>query len=257
MVALAANSPYLFGHDLWDETRIPLFEQAVMVGGSSYANRVSFGIRHAGNSIMECFEANRVRFPALLPQLMDSPPEKLAHLRLHNGTIWRWNRPLVGFSDDGSPHFRIEHRVAAAGPSMLDVVANAAFYFGTLTALLNAADPIERRIPNRNAARNFYQCAQYGLNTDVVWSNQKTGSIKALCEEVLVPLAREGLLSVGCEAADVDRWLSIIEQRVKTSQNGASWQRRWVERYGQDFNNLVQSYRELQSQNLPVHTWTT
>ncbi|MFT5572981.1 MAG: hypothetical protein ACI9FR_001914 [Cryomorphaceae bacterium] len=79
VVAVSANSPYLFGHDLWDESRIPLFEQAVMVGGSSYANRVTFGIRHAGNSIMECFAANRVRFPTLLPYLMDSAPKELAH----------------------------------------------------------------------------------------------------------------------------------------------------------------------------------
>ncbi|NNC99047.1 MAG: glutamate--cysteine ligase, partial [Gammaproteobacteria bacterium] len=236
MVAIAANSPFLFGHDLWDESRIPLFEQSVMVGGSNYSNRVSFGIRHAGNSIMECFEANRVRFPALLPQLMDTAPEKLAHLRLHNGTIWRWNRPLIGFDEDGVPHLRIEHRVAAAGPSMQDMIANAAFYYGVLTAMLADPEPIESRIPNRIAARNFYQCAEHGLNADIVWNGRNSGSTRELCEDLLLPLAKQGLLSLGYHDSAAGRWLDIVRERVRTGQNGAWWQRQWVARYGRDFN---------------------
>ena len=255
LVAMAANSPYLFGHDLWDESRIPLFEQSVLVGGSSYANRVSFGIRHASNSIMECFEANRVRFPALLPQLMDVAPEKLAHLRLHNGTIWRWNRPLIGFNEDGQPHLRIEQRVAAAGPSMQDMVANAAFYFGALTALLADPEPIEQHIPNRVAARNFYQSAQYGLNAKVNWRSQRTSTVSDLIEQVLLPLAKKGLMSIDYPEVDVDQWLSIIQQRVHSGRNGAWWQRQWVARHGRDFNALVLAYRELQAQDVPVHSW--
>lgn len=257
LVAAAANSPYLFGHNLWDESRIPLFEQAVMLGGSSYSNRVTFGLRHAQNSIMECFEANRVRYPALLPQLMDTPPEKLAHLRMHNGTVWRWNRPLVGFSDDGKPHFRIEHRVMAAGPSMQDVMANAAFYFGAVTALLNSEDPIEEHIRNRDAAHNFYECAKHGLRAKVVWNDRQQVDVRELCTEQIIPLARKGLLSVGYTGADADYWLDIIEQRVRGARNGANWQRQWVERYGPDFKNLVLAYREMQAKNIPVHKWPT
>ena len=126
MVAVAANSPFLFGHDLWDETRIPLFEQAVSVGGSFFSERVTFGLHYVRDSVLECFQGNLIRFPPLLPQIMDEPPERLAHLRLHNGTIWRWNRPLIGFDDSGAPHLRIEHRVVPAGPTVSDSIANAA-----------------------------------------------------------------------------------------------------------------------------------
>ncbi|MFT5136105.1 MAG: gamma-glutamyl:cysteine ligase YbdK (ATP-grasp superfamily) [Arenicella sp.] len=255
IVAMSANSPFLFGHDLWAESRIPLFEQAVKVGGSAYSNRVSFGIRHAGESIMECFNVNRVRYPTLLPQLMDTPPEELAHLRMHNGTIWRWNRPLVGFSESGEPHIRIEHRVPAAGPSMVDTVANAAFYFGALTALLGAPEPIEKTIPNRDAAHNFYECAKHGLDAQVLWRSKQPIAVKELIIQELLPLAKRGLLSIGYNAVDADYWLDIIKQRVTSGQNGASWQRNWVSKYGRDFKQLVLNYHDNQASNIPVHTW--
>ncbi len=135
MVALCANAPYLFGKDLWHETRIPLFEQAIETGGYAGAaqgplRRVSFGTDYARKSIFECFDENLQHFPVLLPERMDEVPEAFSHLKLHNGTIWRWNRPLIGFDDDGTPHIRIEHRTPASGPSVVDSVANAAFYYG-------------------------------------------------------------------------------------------------------------------------------
>ncbi len=255
MVAVGANSPYLFGHDLWAETRIPLFEQSVQVGGSAYSNRVSFGLHHVSNSILDCFEANRTRYPLLLPQLMDTPPEALAHLRLHNGTIWRWNRPLIGFDNKKQPHVRIEHRVVAAGPTMRDVVANAALYFGALTALLENTEWIEQSIPNRSAARNFYQCAEHGLEAEVVWKHARPVSVAVLILENLLPLAERGLISIGYTKAEVDDWLSIIAQRVKTRLNGAAWQRQWVAQYGKDFQGLTHAYLENQDSNSPVHTW--
>mgnify|MGYP005988344875 CR=1 FL=1 len=255
IVAMAANSPFLFGHDLWAETRIPLFEQSVRVGGSAYSNRVSFGLRHLSNSIMDCFEANRTRYPVLLPQLMDTPPEKLAHLRLHNGTVWRWNRPLIGFEENGNPHIRIEHRTPAAGPSMVDMVANAAFYFGALTALLESPDEIENTISNRVAARNFYQCAQHGLDAQVQWQNDTSCSVQSLITQRLLPLAKTGLLSIGYASADADYWLDIIKHRTESGLNGAAWQRQWVASNGKDFENLVLEYRDHQSQNVPVHLW--
>jgi gamma-glutamyl:cysteine ligase YbdK (ATP-grasp superfamily) len=256
VVAMAANSPFLFGHNLWAESRIPLFEQAVRVGGSAYSNRVSFGIRHAGKSIMECFNVNRVRYPTLLPQLLDTPPEELAHLRMHNGTIWRWNRPLVGFSGAGEPHIRIEHRVPAAGPSMIDTVSNAAFYFGALTALLDDPQPIAEIIPNRNAAHNFYECAKHGLKADVLWKNNKPMAVKELIVKQLLPLAKKGLVSIGYESSKADHWLDIIRERVKSGQNGATWQRKWVAQHGSNLEQLVLSYHENQVTNSPVHTWT-
>ena len=92
IVALTANSPFLFGKDLWDETRIPLFEQAVSVGvydGAVYGpiRRVGFGSGYIHRSLMECFQRNLQHYPILLPVEFDEDADKLKYLRLHNGTI--------------------------------------------------------------------------------------------------------------------------------------------------------------------------
>ncbi|HDK37481.1 MAG TPA: glutamate--cysteine ligase [Thiolapillus brandeum] len=255
MVALSANSPFLFGHELWDETRIPLFEQSVAVGASDYSKRVTFGVRYAKDSIMECFAANRDRYPVLLPQLMDEPVESLAHLRLHNGTIWRWNRPLVGFSENGQAHIRIEHRVAPSGPSTLDVIANAAFYFGLIRELMAVEKNAEIRLPFINAKENFYSSACRGLNARVVWFDGQEGSVADLCLQKLIPQAREGLLRMGISSQEAGRWMDIIEARVASHRTGAQWQRQWIARNGKDFPAMVRAYRERQNSNQPVHTW--
>ena len=140
LVAASGNSPFLFGRQLWDETRIPLFEQSVEVGGFAGASRgpvrrVSFGTGYAKESLFECFVENEQHFPVLLPIQFDEPGREMRHLRLHNGTIWRWNRPLVGYDDDGTPHLRIEHRVLPAGPTVIDSIASAAFFYGLVHAL--------------------------------------------------------------------------------------------------------------------------
>ncbi len=255
MVALAANSPFLFGHELWDETRIPLFEQSVAVGASDYSKRVTFGVRYAEHSIMECFEANRDRYPMLLPQLMDEPVESLAHLRLHNGTIWRWNRPLVGVSENGKAHIRIEHRVAPSGPSTLDVIANAAFYFGLVRELMATEENPEARLPFINAKENFYSSACLGLEARVVWFDGQEGSVADLCLQKLIPQARAGLRRLGISRDETDYWLDIIEARVESHQTGTRWQREWVAQNGKDFPALVRTYRERQNSGNPVHSW--
>lgn len=255
MVALSANSPFLFGHELWDETRIPLFEQSVAVGASDYSKRVTFGVRYAEHSIMECFEANRDRYPVLLPQLMDEPVEALAHLRLHNGTIWRWNRPLIGVSENGQAHIRIEHRVVPSGPSTLDVVANAAFYFGLVHELMVEEKNAEARLPFFNAKENFYSSACLGLDARVTWFDGQEGSVADLCLQKLIPQARCGLLRMGVGREEADRWIDIIEARVASHQTGAHWQRQWIAQNGKDFPALVRAYRDCQNSAQPVHAW--
>ena len=255
MVALSSNSPYLFGRDLWAETRIPLFEQSVAVGASDYSKRVTFGIRFAEHSVMECFDANRDRYPVLLPQLMDVPQEQLAHLRLHNGSIWRWNRPLIGFDDDGRPHCRIEHRVAPSGPSTQDVIANSAFYFGLITEYL-AMDPVpERDIPFLRVKEDFYHCAHSGLDAKVRWLDGHSGKVSELILRILLPTAKRGLVRMGVSENEADYWLGIIRSRVASGQTGARWQRAWVATHGEDFSGLVQSYLVNQLSGKPVHQW--
>ncbi|MEW8549741.1 MAG: glutamate--cysteine ligase, partial [Candidatus Thiodiazotropha endolucinida] len=253
---VSANSPYLFGHDLWDETRIPLFEQSIAVGASDLSKRVSFGIRYVYESMMENFLANLQRYPVLLPLLMDEPEEKLAHLRLHNGTIWRWNRPLIGFDDSGSPHLRIEHRVVPAGPSVSDCIANAAFYFGLVSGLANRYESPESDMGFIRTRSNFYNAAREGLQAELFWFNWKTCRAEELIREQLLGVAREGLTSLGIETASVDHWLGIIQQRVVRGTNGATWQRQWVSRHGMDFQALMEAYLEQQESGKPVHEWS-
>ncbi|MBW9265291.1 MAG: glutamate--cysteine ligase [Candidatus Thiodiazotropha sp. (ex. Lucinisca nassula)] len=256
MVAVSANSPYLFGYDLWDETRIPLFEQSIAVGASDLSKRVSFGIRYVYESMMENFLANLQRYPVLLPLLMDEPVEKLAHLRLHNGTIWRWNRPLIGFDDSGRPHLRIEHRVVPAGPSVSDCIANAAFYFGLVSGLANRYESPESDMGFIRARSNFYNAAREGLQAELFWFNWKTCRAEELIREQLLGVAREGLTSLGIETASINYWLGIIQQRVVRGINGATWQRQWVSRHGMAFQALMEAYLEQQESGKPVHEWS-
>ncbi len=255
MVAVTANSPYLFGHDLWNETRIPLFEQSVAVGSSDLTKRVSFGIRYAWDSIMECFDANLDRYPVLLPRVMEAPQEQLAHLRLHNGTIWRWNRPLIGFDADGSPHLRIEHRVVPSGPSVPDVIANAAFYYGAVCALAREPTPPEKRLTFERARANFYRAARDGLETDLMWMDGKEIGMRELLRGILLPQARDGLTRLGLDADEIDHWLHIVEARVANGQTGAVWQRASVERRSLDMQDLTRLYLERQASGRPVHEW--
>jgi gamma-glutamyl:cysteine ligase YbdK (ATP-grasp superfamily) len=256
MVAITANSPFLFGHRLWPETRIPLFEQAVAVGGSILGERVNFGFRYAKRSIMETFLANLSRYPILLPELADAPPEQLAHLRLHNGTIWRWNRPLIGFDDDGRPHIRIEHRVIPAGPTIADAIANAALYYGALQALLDEPEPIERALAFPHARANFYAAARQGLDTKIHWLHGRPEPILEVLREDLLPRAHAGLATLGIPEPERDQWLAIIAGRIANRQTGAAWQQAWVARHGPDMAGLLDAYLARQTRGAPVHEWS-
>ena len=256
IVAACANSPYLFGCDLWDETRIPLFEQAVDVGATEFTKRVTFGIRYARKSVAECFRANYERFPLLLPQLMDEPPEKMAHLRLHNGTIWRWNRPLIGFDSDGRPHLRIEHRVVPSGPTVSDCIANAALYFGAVRALADQAEPPELEVSFEQARENFYAAARTGLDAEIQGVGGRRGKIQELLTDRLLPLARHGLKHLGIAQYEIDTWLGIVESRVRSRWTGAAWQRAFVERHNADMQALTEAYLARQEAGAPVHEWS-
>jgi gamma-glutamyl:cysteine ligase YbdK (ATP-grasp superfamily) len=255
MVALSANSPFLFGKSLWDETRIPLFEQSISVGASDLTKRVSFGIRYLYQSMMESFRANLKRYPVMLPRLMDEPLERMAHLRLHNGTIWRWNRPLIGFDEQQRPHLRIEHRVVPAGPSLPDMIANAAFYFGLVTRLAERYQQPEQEMGFIRARSNFYQAARFGLQSQLYWFGWQSVPADQLIAKQLLPLARQGLLSLGIDPASVEYWLGIIEARVRRGINGAVWQKQWVASHGMDMPGLTLAYLERQESGKPVHEW--
>ncbi|MEY6433729.1 glutamate--cysteine ligase [Thioalkalicoccus limnaeus] len=257
MVALGANAAYLFGRELWAETRVPLFEQAVAVGGPRLRQRVGFGIRYAKRSVLEVFESNLSRYEVLLPHLHDTPPEALAHLRLHNGTIWRWNRPLIGFDgpDWERPHLRLEHRVVASGPSAADDVANAAFLFGCLHALAAEHSPLPALIPFVQARANFYRAARFGLSAAVRWTDGTRIPLWRLILEDLLPRADAGLAALGIDADERDRWLGIVRERARTQRTGSAWARAWVARHGNQMEALTAAYLAQQTTGRPVHEW--
>ena len=233
LLAMATNSPYLFGKQVWEETRIPLFEQAVELGGIGGAafgplKRVSFGSGYARDSLMECFVENNEHYPVLLPLVgVESSADesnRLPHLRMHNGTIWRWIRPLIGFDEDGTPHLRIEQRVIPSGPTITDSIANAAMFFGLMQSLVSSEQAIEHEIDFAVARDNFYAAAKNGLSAQLTWKSKKL-SVTTLLQDELIPMATHGLESLGLDKQDIEYYLGIISARVETGQTGSCWQR--------------------------------
>jgi Glutamate-cysteine ligase family 2(GCS2) len=265
LVAISANSPYLFGKDLWAETRIPLFEQAVEVGGLEEKahgpmRRVSFGSGYARHSLMEFFTENLEHFPVLLPSRLNSSPQQLKYLRLHNGTLWRWNRPLIAIEETpngeiNSAHVRIEQRVVSAGPTINDAIANAAFYYGLSYALCALKPAPESQLPFATARDNFYHCAQHGLDGYVIWLDGKKHPVQSLLLNVLLPMAHTGLALLGINTADSEKYLNIIEARVKNKLNGANWQRKFIRKYKHNMSLMLQTYLQHQHSAIPVHEW--
>ncbi len=260
LVALSANSPYLFGTNLWDETRIPLFEQAVEVGGYDGAargpvKRVTFGSGYVQDSLLEVFKENHAHYPILLPMVSEDDASNIPHVRLHNGTIWRWNRPLLGFDKDGKPHLRIEHRVMPAGPTVVDMIANAAFYYGLVEHLVLQETAAEYQLPFSTSKDNFYGAARNGLNSTIEWLDGKKINVSELILKQLLPQARNGLIALSVSQAEINYYLDIIEQRVKSGQNGATWQRQYVHHHDCDMQALTMAYRTCQRTAKPVHEW--
>ncbi|MDP9823439.1 glutamate--cysteine ligase [Nocardioides massiliensis] len=273
-LAVGANSAFLLGRELWRETRIPLFEQATDTRSEELKvqgvrPRVWFGERWA-TSIFDLFEENVRYFPALLPVTEDDDPlaeleagrtPSLSELRLHNGTIYRWNRPVYDVVDD-RPHLRVENRVLAAGPTVVDTMANAAFYFGLTRALAEDERPLWSRMSFSAAEENFHAAAKLGIDAQVYWPGVGQVEATELVLRRLLPLAREGLTAWGVDPQESDRYLGIIEQRCLTGVTGASWYVDRVRR-SQDqgatradaLRGVLLDYAERMQTNDPVHTW--
>lgn len=273
-VALAANSPFLLGRALWQETRIPLFEQSTDTRPPELRNqgvrpRVWFGERWI-NSIYDLFEENVRYFSPLLPVVAGEDPlavlangtaPSLSELRLHNGTIWRWNRPIYDVVD-GVAHLRIENRVLPAGPTVIDVIANAVFFFGALRGLTRLDQPVWNQMTFHAAEENLYAGARFGMESQLYWPGVGWAPPDELVLRKLLPLAREGLADYGVSEPVCDRYLGVIEQRCKTRRTGATWQRATVQELisqGVDrptaLAGMLRRYIEHMHTNQPVHIW--
>ena len=260
MVAVSTNSPCLFGRRLWQETRIPVFEQAVPTGGyggaaSGPVHRVSFGTDYVRNSLFECFQENLDHFPVLLPVHYQTAIDRVKYLRLHNGTIWRWNRPLIGFDEDQTPHLRIEHRVCATAPSTIDNIANIAFYYGLVHYYATAETPPEHAMPFTDAKNNFYRAAQLGLKHKTRWFSNKTDTLQKTILDKLLLEAETGLYKLGIDQDDSKRYLSVIEQRVEQNRTGSDWQLNFLNAHQDDRTLLTLNYLKNQVSGRPVHEW--
>lgn len=260
LVAVGANAPFMFNRDLWYETRIPVFEQSVDIGGiggaaSGPIRRVTFGSQYARESLFECFSENLEHYPVLLPVSYDSDAERLNHLRLHNGTIWRWNRPLIGFDDDGTPHLRIEHRTMSSAASMVDNIANIALYYGLVEYYASCISPPESTLTFAETKDNFYRSAHVGLSNRLLWSDGNKYTIRGLVLDKLLSEAETGLSKLGISDADSSFYLGIIQARIESGQTGSEWQRKFVELNGRDMQQLTKSYYHNQQSSKPVHEW--
>ncbi|MGB0713299.1 MAG: glutamate-cysteine ligase family protein [Gammaproteobacteria bacterium] len=263
MVAASANSPFLFGRDLWEETRIPLFEQSVASPPrgdcASMGGRVCFGRNYVSGGLARCFSENEICFDPLLPMEMDKYPASLSHLRLHNGTIWRWNRPLVGFEDDGRPHLRIEHRSCPAGPTVADSIANAALFYALCADFADesAADEqaLQRLLPFDRLRDGFYRAARDGLNAELSWIDGRTWRLRDLLLDQLLPRGQDALARMGLDGEGQDRYMRIIEERVRSGRTGSAWQRQRARALDGDLHRMLREYMDLQDDGEPVHSW--
>ncbi|GAA0427513.1 hypothetical protein Aca07nite_35500 [Actinoplanes capillaceus] len=273
-LALGANAPFLYRRRLWAETRIPFFEQATDARPDEFAAqgvrpRVWFGDRWI-DSILDLYEENVRYFPPLLPELGEEDPvavlaaggtPELPELRLHNGTVYRWNRPVYDVAG-GRPHLRVENRVLPSGPTVADMLANAAFYFGLVRQLAEEDPPLWVCLDFAAAEAGFRTGARDGIEARLFWPGLGEVPVTDLVRDVLLPRAHSGLDRYGVHPAHRDRFLGIIEDRCRTRRNGAVWQSetvRTVQERGLDravaLREMTQRYLEFQRTNEPVHTW--
>ncbi|HEX8861315.1 MAG TPA: glutamate--cysteine ligase [Actinomycetes bacterium] len=278
VLAVAGNSPTLLGHRLWEETRIPLCKQSIDDrdgrGPRRGLARVGFGTGWLRGGPLELFaEGVRLHQPLLpvlgdhdpLAGLEEGHPPPLEELRLHQGTVWRWNRAVYDPAAGG--HLRIEMRALPAGPTVTDMLANAALLIG-LSLWLAAQDPSwTYALSFERAEHNFYRAAQHGLAAELVWPLGHAGRVgtRTAAELVaeLLPAARDGLVRAGVVAAEADRLLGVIAARVATGQTGAVWQRRTLAalepRLGREraLAAMLQRYLDYGASDQPVHSWPT
>lgn len=274
VLAAGVNSPVLLQHRLWQETRVALFQQSLDARSEinvkrGSRQRVSFGDKWVEHSVLEIFREDIARFRALIAvDTGESPLDmlergeipKLTALCLHNGTVYRWNRPCYGVKD-GVAHLRIENRVLPAGPSIVDEVANAAFFFGLMCALDGEYGDVTKVIDFDDAKANFLAAARYGLHARFRWINGKPAAADELIVGHLLPLARQGLADRGIGSTDIDRYLGLIEERVQADRTGSQWAldslAGMANRGSLDerYRTLTAAMVENQLTGRPVHEW--
>jgi len=275
VLAAAVNSPIMLGRRLWHETRIAVFQQSVdtrqtMPEMRDVSPRVSFGRDWVHRSALEIFREDISRFKVILGREVDEDPLEaleagrapaLKALQLFNSTVYRWNRACYGVGDDGRAHLRIENRVLPSGPTVRDEVANAAFWYGLVSAMAEEGDDVRERIAFDAVRTNFLAAARHGLDAQLEWLDGRTLPAERLICEHLLPAAERGLEQGGIDRADIDRYLGTIRDRVESRQTGARWALASLAGMGRQGTReerlaaLVAGTYERQVEGSPVHEW--
>jgi CBS domain-containing protein len=274
VLAAAVNSPVFLGQRLWHETRVALFQLSVDERSTTHQSRgfpprVTFGSGWVRESALEIFREQIARFRILLAtDLQDDSLEvlrrgevpELRALRIHNGTTYRWNRACYGISD-GVAHLRIENRVLPSGPTVKDEVANAALFFGLMSAFADAYPDISEVMEFDHARANFFEAARHGLDAQLRWVGGKIHAAADLLSAHLLPMARAGLEKARIDTADIDTYLGIMEERVKSGMTGARWVLTSLAGMGEQGTrdirerSVTAEMRDRQREGKPVHAW--
>ena len=275
VMAIAANSPIVFGRRLWHESRIAMFQQAIDTRTThdhmrERYPRVSFGNGWLKDSVLNIHREDIARFRVLISSDVEEDAmkmiaknltPKLRALQVHNSTVYRWNRPCYGISPNGKPHLRIENRVIPAGPTVLDEVANAAFWLGAMVGMGDKYDDITKEISWADVRDNFGKAARFGIDSNFTWFKDKKIGACELVRKELIPIARAGLKKMKVDAKDIDKYLGVIEARSKQHMNGARWQLRAFTKLKEETTQdealsvLTSSIIENQNKGLPGHKW--
>jgi len=276
LLAACVNSPILLGKRLWHESRIAVFEHSIDSRSQAHAARghkprVHFGDQWVEESVIEIFKEDIARFRVILTTEFEDDPigmvargevPRLNALRLHNGTVYRWNRACYGISDNGKPHLRIENRVIPSGPTVLDEVANAAFFFGMMARLSRSVSDIREHFNFGDVKANFLAAAREGLRAQMIWFGEEQMTAQQLILDKLLPLAQEGLEEAGIDSDDIERYLGVLRARVERRRTGARWQLESLERMRgaasthECLRALTGSMIEQQQSGLPIADWT-
>lgn len=253
VLAVGSNSPLVLGKKCWQESRIAIFKQAVDTRNErevldAIIPRVHFGKGYI-NSWLDLFEDNSYYSP-ILPETKDCEPEKLHHFNMHNGTIWRWVRPILGFVED-QYHLRLELRVTPSGPTRVDTIANMVFFIGLIEGLKQNPENLTR-VPFAILEQDFYRVAREGLKAKVTWCDGETSDIQSLLVEKAIPVALDGLIKLGIKNPQI--WIDIIHHRVTSGRTGAAWILNFHQK-NNNMNALVLAYLANAKSNTPVHLW--
>ena len=281
MSALCANAPYVCGKNMWEESRVLLFEKVIglkITDQGQEISRAGLGHGFVKNCVSEIFEQNLLH-PAILPEVQEpeiqepevqepeiqepeiqepeiqEPDNTLKNLRLHNGTIWRWIRPVIGFDEKNLPHFRIEYRVPSSGPSLVDMQANILFFIGLTHLIKKNLKGQKPYITFKDLEKSFYGASKEGFSSTIKWMDGKSYKVADLIS-IICPLALKELNNLSLKGPRVDYLINdVIKNR--TRQNGADWQKGFIKKFGKDFSKMIQVYWENQQKDIPVYQWTT